>query len=675
MNEYLPPVVTQLRADLSDLMTGLVTARAAVIAWATGVRDDVNAILSGAGREWGDSFGESFDQATKEHLRRFDRDLDQNFVPRAAANMARAGARSGAEFGTSFMAVAKPLLITLLIAALPALTTMVGAAISLGIGAGFVGLGAFLLREQPALIAAATTLRDTLSSVFKEAATPMLGPMVRALEILTAGAKELGPAFKEIFAGIAPGIPDLATGIVGMFREMMPGLKELAPVIGQLLSALGGILPDVGKGLGDLFSSLAESGPAMIALVTEYGKEFGHLLSILGDVIKFFADIFLWLKDLRDMAQAGGWDTPWEAWATGLEKAWNWIKKVAGAIGDWFSGLLSDAEGVGTSIGDTVKGWVDKAGDFIQGLLDRIQNLPGQIVDGLAKIPGLVGDLAMKAFDGLMYWSGYAVASVIRFFDTLPERLGILATRTWNFVKERFQWGVTTAIEIVRNLPGQIWNFFQDMGTKSLAAAEALWNGLVAWGERVYQGMVAWVSNTADSVVAWFEALPERIGNAVETVISSIKKFFSNAGEWLLEAGKDLVRGLVSGIMAAVDAAVEAIRRAMDRIRRGAKDALGISSPSKVFAELGRNTMEGYEQGVNDGSDSARDAVRRGTAPPPAPALAALAMGAAGRGPGGSAEGTTMVHATINIDGQRAIEALVPAAQRRKQRTGQTGLS
>lgn len=677
MDEYLPPVVTRLRADLSDLMTGLAQSRVAVMAWAAGIRDDVEDVLRNAGRQWSLAFSDSFDESTQEHLRTFERDIDQNFLPRAASSLARAGAESGMEFGTTFMAVARPLLIGLLITTLPLLTTMVGAAVSLGIGVAFIGLGAYLLREQPALIAAATSLRDTMSSVFKEAAMPMLGPLLAALGILERGVKELGPSFKEVFAGIAPGIPDLATGVVGMFREMMPGLKELAPVIGQLLSALGSVMPSIGEGLGDFFRSLAESGPAMVEMIINLGTNFGKLLTILGAIIKFFADIYLWLKNLRDMSVAGGWSTPWDAWATGLEKAWNWIKRVAGAIGDWFSGLISDVEGTGASLGSKLQGMVDRVAAFIDRLVERVKALPGQIMNFLEALPGRLGDLALRAFDGLMYWSGFAVVRILQFFDTLPERLTAIVFRAWNFVVERFRWGVSTAVAIARELPGQIWGFFQDMGTRTVAAVDALWANLQAWAQRTYDGMVQWAVSTVNDVDAWFRALPERIANSVDTLITRIKQFFAGAGDWLWDAGRNLIQGLVSGIMNAVDAAVAAIRRAMDRIRQGARDALGISSPSRVFAELGRNTMEGYEQGVQSRSESVRNTLRALVTPQATPALAALAAGtgASAQRPAGAEGSTGMAHFTLNIDGQRFIEAVIPAAQRRKNRTGTTGLS
>ena len=583
MDEYLPPVVTRLRADLSDLLTGLAQARVAMVAWALGVRDDVQSILRDAGRDWGRAFSESFDGSTEQHLRKFDRDIDQNFIPRAAQQFAKAGVSSGGTFGTSFMAVAKPLLIGLLITALPALTTMVAAAISLGIGFGFVGLGAFLLREQEGLITAATQLRDVTSAVFKDAAMPMLEPMIKALGILKAGMAEIGPEFKPIFAEIGASLPNLATGVVGMLREMMPGLKELAPVVGSLISALAAVLPDIGKGLGDLFKSLAESGPAMIAFSQVFGTEFGHLLTIIGKVIVFFGDIFLFLNKIKTMSEEGGWSTPWEAWATFF-----------------------------TKIGNVV------------------QELPGRIMGFLETLPARLGDLASRGMDAMLYWIGFGVAKVLEFFALLPERVRTEAGRMWLFLQEEWVQGVERSLAFLRSFPSR--------------------------------------------AIAFLVELRDRI-----------RSLASEAPGWLYEAGKNVVEGLIKGIRASIDAAVDAIRRGMEKIKQGAKDALGIRSPSSVFyAEVGDPIASGAVNGVIDGLTRRRDRLRAALGALTSPVTlgtgtaalagqgAALATIGAGGGGGG---GQVPLHATINIDGQRVIEALVPAAQRRKDRTGTTGLS
>lgn len=681
MNEYLPPVVTRLLADISDLLTGLAEARAAVLAWATDIRSDVDSIMRDAGRDWGKSLGKSFKDEINQTLRGFDQDVDRDFVPQAAKNFVKAGASAGTGFAAAFKMLAMPMLILAIATSLPLLTTMVAAAISLGIGAAFVGLGAMLLKQEPALITAATRLRDTTLAVFKQAAMPMLAPMVKALDILTAGVQELGPQFSVIFAGIGAGLPDLATGLVGMFREMLPGLKELAPIIGQLLSALGGVLPDIGRGLSELFKSLVESAPAMIAFIQVFGKEFGHLLAIIGKVIKVFGDIFLFLNKIRTASKEGGWDTPWNAWAVALEKVWGWVKKVAGIVREWFGGVKTDAAGVGDSIVGKVRAAYERVVGLLRGIVDFVKSIPERVGSALAALPGLLADLAVRAFDGLMYWSGFAVAKVLQFLALLPVRMQMLAAQAWNFAVERFKLGVSTAVHIVSTVPGQVAVFLAQLRDNILMAVTQIAIDLFHWAGRVYHEALAWAARTVMDVGDWFGRLPERVSGAISWFIATVKGWFSNAKEWLAQAGKDVVNGLISGIMAAIDFAVNAIRWGMARIRQGARDALGIGSPSKVMhSDVGEPIGQGVGTGAVAGLERARKpvqaAIRALVNVSAGPALGALASQlSAARAGARTPDGPSMVSTTINLDGQRMITALTPAAQQRKLRTGVTGLA
>jgi hypothetical protein len=72
-------------------------------------------------------------------------------------------------------------------------------------------------------------------------------------------------------------------------------------------------------------------------------------------------------------------------------------------------------------------------------------------------------------------------------------------------------------------------------------------------------------------------------------------------GGLLHGAGQALIRGLIAGAKSMVQAAIDAIKSALGSIVAGAKAALGIHSPSTVFAELGRQSMAGYLQGLNLG--------------------------------------------------------------------------
>jgi len=90
--------------------------------------------------------------------------------------------------------------------------------------------------------------------------------------------------------------------------------------------------------------------------------------------------------------------------------------------------------------------------------------------------------------------------------------------------------------------------------------------------------------------------LPGQAQAAAGRVKNSVLGALSGAASWLVNAGRDIIMGLIHGIEGAVGAAVGAVKHAIGQIVAGAKKAAGISSPSKVFAEIGRNTISGFMQ-------------------------------------------------------------------------------
>ncbi len=61
-----------------------------------------------------------------------------------------------------------------------------------------------------------------------------------------------------------------------------------------------------------------------------------------------------------------------------------------------------------------------------------------------------------------------------------------------------------------------------------------------------------------------------------------------------------------------------------------AKKALGIASPSTIFAEIGMNTAKGMEGGVDEGADAVGGALEAMVAPPPAATTGAVTAKASG---------------------------------------------
>jgi hypothetical protein len=106
-------------------------------------------------------------------------------------------------------------------------------------------------------------------------------------------------------------------------------------------------------------------------------------------------------------------------------------------------------------------------------------------------------------------------------------------------------------------------------------------------------------SSGVDAAVSFVRELPGRIVSAV-----------GNLGSLLVSAGGDLLRGLWNGISGSIGWLKNKVMDWAGSLLPGwVKDILGISSPSRVFAGLGYDTMRGFALGIEQGTQGTLDAV------------------------------------------------------------------
>lgn len=157
----------------------------------------------------------------------------------------------------------------------------------------------------------------------------------------------------------------------------------------------------------------------------------------------------------------------------------------------------------------------------------------------------------------------------------------------------------------------------------ALALLIANWDTVVAWGTEVWGGFINWIMTLIAGFVAGWNALWGGIGAFFSGLWQSIVDgatahgqalidFFTGlpgmilgvlkgAGEWLVDVGRNIIQGLLDGIGSLAGTIGSFFLDLLpDWIVGPFKAALGIHSPSKVFAGFGENIGEGVLVGVED---------------------------------------------------------------------------
>jgi hypothetical protein len=132
----------------------------------------------------------------------------------------------------------------------------------------------------------------------------------------------------------------------------------------------------------------------------------------------------------------------------------------------------------------------------------------------------------------------------------------------------------------------------------------------------VVVGLMAAVGAAFFAIPAAISSASQALGNIFGNAIKAVIELVTGVPQTMTGVGANMMQGLVDGITGGAANVVKAITGAVGDAITGARKLLGIASPSRVFAEMGGYTAEGFAMGVDDGAGEAQSALAAMVAPP-----------------------------------------------------------
>lgn len=521
-----------------------------------------------------------------------------------------------------------------------------------GIGLGFIGLGAFLLRDEPRLVAAAKRIGNTFKNVFGGAAkTHFLEPMVQSLTIINRLLHNLRNPINAIFKALAPAIVPLTRGLEGMIQNMMPGLVALMQVVGQTLGFEEPLM-SLGAFMNDLFMALAENWPQIMESFLMFMNDLGAVLRVLGRVFIWLAthyeaarNVFLGIMGASNLAVVAVMAIikAFQFLGTNIPR---WISQAWGAITGFFSAMGSTISGWYNAM----LGWFQGVGAAIVGFYNTavqwLGALPGRVGSFLATLPGIVVRWLGETTNRGLFAIGFMIGSWLKFFIDLPGRVSRAVSTLWAAMVGTWNTVRTNVTNWTRTAVDNAVRFFTALPGRARSAVASLWAAMAGAFTSARTRATSSASSLVSGTVNWLRGLPGKARAAIAGVPGQIKSVFAGAGSWLYGAGQNILRGLTAGMRGAIGAAIAAAKNAAQQVINGLKSALGISSPSKVAAEqVGRWIPPGITEGI------ARQMPReQGKIDAMAPAVVQPAIQGAAAG-AGSGRGLTIGQLVVQVEG------------------------
>lgn len=296
-------------------------------------------------------------------------------------------------------------------------------------------------------------------------------------------------------------------------------------------------------------------------------------------------------------------------------------------FGQIMSNLVTAATAYAPQVGAAIMGGISQldftgigqtASDLILMLVDGIaQNLPmlasaalqiamalgqGLITNG-PQILASLGQLLLQLADFIIQNVPNILNAAVQFFGMLVQGIAQNAPAV-----------IATLASLLGQLIAQVISWAAQMLGQAISAGAQFLSGLAGQLSQVPGNVASWLAGVISTVIGWVSQFASNATSAATQFASNLIDGLASIPGQVASIGSNIIQGLVNGVTGAAGKLIGAVKGAVGDAIEGAKNLLGIKSPSRVFREIGRYTMQGAALGVDDGADvlsrSTDDAMR-----------------------------------------------------------------
>ena len=229
---------------------------------------------------------------------------------------------------------------------------------------------------------------------------------------------------------------------------------------------------------------------------------------------------------------------------------------------------------------------------LVDGLFVLLDAALNTLVEYTPKLVQSVFDILIACLDGIANNIGLVVQSAI---DVVISFVNGIAQK----IPDVIQMGFDLLLAFLNGIADAIENNTQKMIDAGNRIALAILDAVLA----VLANGPELVRMAADRIMesGFLKGIKDRFNNVKETISDLMKKakeaITNKISDWK-NAGKDLIDGFIQGIKDKISGAVDSVKELGSNVVSGLKSVLGIHSPSRAFAEIGRYSDEGFIAGL-----------------------------------------------------------------------------
>lgn len=379
-------------------------------------------------------------------------------------------------------------------------------------------------------------------------------------------------------------------------------------------------------GLGNENADMKVLTDQLVGSVTTAGENIiprvGQIMVTLGQTVADYAPgVGLYLRNALINVLPEAVQGPMRDAFAGVDKV---VGELAGVFNDNLKPAADAADSVFSAISSGIKTFGDNVNDLVLPAIDTLSpafndffaaiQTAQPLLEFIANIIGVGLAAAISTAIKLFAAITEVIAFVITGFAQLYEDISGFVTGVVNFFTVTVPQAIQSLITWFAQLPGNIAAF--------LSAVIA---NVAAWAADMVSNAARAGSQFVTNVVNFLVSLPGRVLGFLNSVITNVLNFVSQMGQQAANAatqfanslinglasipgrvvsiGSNIIQGMVNGVTGAAGKLIDAVKGAVGNAIEGAKNLLGIHSPSRVFREIGQYTMQGAALGVDDDAE------------------------------------------------------------------------
>lgn len=300
------------------------------------------------------------------------------------------------------------------------------------------------------------------------------------------------------------------------------------------------------------------------------------------------------------------------------------LKPAADAADSVFSAISSGVTTFSNAVNDLVLPAIDQLSPAFESFFGAIQ-AAHPLFEFIANIIGVALaaaiSTAIKLFAGLVEIAAFVITG----FQQLYEDISGFVTGVVQFFTVDLPNAINALVQWFAQLPGNIAGFLStvianvagwvaNMASNAVNAGALFVSSIAGFLSALPGNIASWLSGAISTVVGWVTQFASNATSAASQFGSKLRSGLEAIPGTLGNIGSNIVQGLIDGVTGAAGKLVDAVKGAVDDAIQGAKNLLGIKSPSRVFRKIGQYVMQGAALGVDDDADlllrSTDDAMR-----------------------------------------------------------------